>query len=178
MSTSTNDTTAPSGRPISVLERARALEARSSCGTAKTAVVGPSASRAATFVPSKVAGANSTSGAGSVGAPPRRSAGAAPNDTSSSRRYASIARLLDDADAEKSAPDVRSDNSSLAPTKIAAQNAPHGKSSGISTTTKKKKKQSTLANMIVKRPKVVVKVKSPPFETELEQLKRDPAWIR
>ncbi|GMH84579.1 hypothetical protein TrST_g793 [Triparma strigata] len=42
---------------------------------------------------------------------------------------------------------------------------------------KKKKKQSTLANMIVKRPKVVVKVKSPPFETELEQLKRDPAWI-
>ena len=145
MSTSTNDTTAPSGRPISVLERARALEARSSCGTAKP-VVGPNASRAATFV-SKVAGANSTSGTGSVGAPPRRGpAGAAPSDTSRTSRYASIARLLDDAGAEKSAHDVRGNNSSLAPTKIAAQSAPHGKSSGASTstttTTKKKQKQS------------------------------------
>jgi len=61
----------------------------------------------------------------------------------SSSRYASIARLLDDAGAEKSAHDVRGNNSSLAPTKIAAQNAPHGKSSGTSTTaTTKKKKQS------------------------------------
>ena len=143
MSTSTNDTTAPSGRPISVLERARALEARSS-GTAKPAV-GPSTSRAATFVPSKVAGANSTSGTGSVGAPPRRGpAGAAPNDTSSSTsRYASIARLLDDAGAAvgpKSAQDV---NCSLAPTKIASTNAPQGKSTGNTT-----KKKQTLGGKI------------------------------
>jgi len=145
MSTSTDaTTTAPSGRPISVLERARALEARSkSCGTKAKPVVGPSTSRAATFVPSKAKQVAGAAGTGPVGAP-RGPVGAASDDMKPrSSRYASIARLLDDA--EKSAQDVPPpDNCSLAPTKIATKIAPQNKS-GAGTT---KKKRQTLGGKI------------------------------
>ena len=92
---------AGSGRPMSVLERARALEAK--CGDAKPAatnkVAKTSRSPSSNFVSSKV---GNTAEAGSDGAPQPHSTAATSRDATKmaprASRYASIARLLDDAD--------------------------------------------------------------------------------
>lgn len=95
---------AGSGRTMSVLERARALEAKSSGAkpAATNKVIKPSRSPSSNFVPSKVHVGN-TAEAGSDGAPHQpHSTAAASRDatkmTPRTSRYASIARLLGDAD--------------------------------------------------------------------------------
>ena len=89
------------GRPMSVLERARALEAKSS-GAMPAAihkVIKTSRSPSSNFVPSKV---GNTAEAGSDGAPQPHSTAAASREETKivprTNRYASVTRLLSDAD--------------------------------------------------------------------------------
>ena len=107
VTTMSTTSSAGSGRTMSVLERARALEAK--CGGAKPAatnkVAKTSRSPSRNFVPSKV---GNTAEAGSDGAPQPHSTAATSRDATKmaprASRYASIARLLDDADSSTVGP--------------------------------------------------------------------------
>ena len=95
VTTMSSITSASSGRPISVLERARALEAKCAKPAATNQVV---ETRRISSSSSKV---GNTSEAGSDGAPQPHSTAATARDAATmaprASRYASIARLLDDA---------------------------------------------------------------------------------